>query len=173
MSLVIQLQESETHVYIYPSSLDDDKQLILQSCSSSSSEHNDSIKEILPNHRKILFDKVLGEMLTRHFYLIQHEFLSSDRFEGWIYTYNRHRYKIIISYHSSCSQEQLLLTFKRQSIDYNDMSVTNNFKRKTFAGQNSPMAQSNGTQIKRPKRYDNLNILYTHQKKINLHCILT
>ncbi|CAF0813289.1 unnamed protein product [Rotaria sordida] len=32
------------------------------------------------------------------------------------------------------------------------MSVTNNFKRKTFAGQNSPVAQSNGTQIKRPKR---------------------
>ncbi|CAF4330285.1 unnamed protein product, partial [Rotaria sordida] len=89
MNSVIQLQESETHKNIYPSSLDDDKQQILQSCSSSSSEHNDSIKEILSNHRKILFDKVLGEMLTRHFYLIQHEFLSSDRFEGWIYTYNR------------------------------------------------------------------------------------
>ncbi|CAF1416026.1 unnamed protein product [Rotaria sordida] len=107
MSSVIQLQESETHVYIYPSSSDDDKQLILQTYSSSSSsssvEHDDSIKEILSNHRKILFDKALGEMLTRHFYLIQHEFLSSDRFEGWIYTYNRHRYKIIISYHSSCS----------------------------------------------------------------------
>ena len=42
-------------------------------------------------------------MLTRHFYLTQYEFLQSDRFEGWVYTYNRHRYKIIISYNSSCS----------------------------------------------------------------------
>ncbi|CAF4948344.1 unnamed protein product, partial [Rotaria sp. Silwood1] len=32
------------------------------------------------------------------------------------------------------------------------MSVTNNSKRKTFAGQNSSTTQSNGTQIKRPKR---------------------
>lgn len=42
-------------------------------------------------------------MLTRHFYLTDHQFSSSDRFEGWVYTYNRHRYKIIISYISSCS----------------------------------------------------------------------
>jgi hypothetical protein len=59
--------------------------------------------EILSNHRQIIFDKALGQMLRRHFHLIQHEFTSSDRFEGWIYTYNRHRYKIIISYNSSCS----------------------------------------------------------------------
>ncbi len=39
------------------------------------------------------------------------------------------------------------------------MSVTNNFKRKTFAGQNSVPTTSNGTQIKRPKRYDNLHRL--------------
>ncbi|CAF3586936.1 unnamed protein product, partial [Rotaria sp. Silwood2] len=32
------------------------------------------------------------------------------------------------------------------------MSATNNFKRKTFAGQNSSTTQSNGTQMKRPKR---------------------
>ncbi|UJR27869.1 hypothetical protein I4U23_009134 [Adineta vaga] len=32
------------------------------------------------------------------------------------------------------------------------MSVTNNFKRKTFAGHNSSATPSNGTQIKRPKR---------------------
>lgn len=42
-------------------------------------------------------------MLTRHYYLLQHEFVSCDRFEGWICTYNRHRYKIVISYQSSCS----------------------------------------------------------------------
>ncbi len=42
-------------------------------------------------------------MLIRHFYLVQHEFLSSDRFEGWVYTYNRHQYKVIISHNSSCS----------------------------------------------------------------------
>ncbi|CAF3987454.1 unnamed protein product [Rotaria sp. Silwood2] len=107
MSSTIQLQESETHENIYPSSSDDDKQHILQSrslsLSSSSSEHHDPIKEILSNRRNIIFDKALGQMLTRHFYLIQHEFSFSDQFEGWIYTYNRHRYKIIISYRSSCS----------------------------------------------------------------------
>lgn len=42
-------------------------------------------------------------MLTRHFYLIQHEFVTNDQFEGWVYTYNRHQYKIIISYRSLCS----------------------------------------------------------------------
>ncbi len=36
------------------------------------------------------------------------------------------------------------------------MSVTNNFKRKTFAGQNSTSTTSNGTQIKRPKRYNEI-----------------
>ena len=34
------------------------------------------------------------------------------------------------------------------------MSVTNNFKRKSFAGQNSSTTPANGTQIKRPKRYE-------------------
>ncbi len=38
------------------------------------------------------------------------------------------------------------------------MSVTNNFKRKSFAGQNSTSTPSSSTQIKRPKRYDNLNV---------------
>ncbi|CAF1649783.1 unnamed protein product, partial [Adineta ricciae] len=32
------------------------------------------------------------------------------------------------------------------------MSVTNNFKRKTFAGQNSAPVSANGAQTKRPKR---------------------
>ncbi len=38
------------------------------------------------------------------------------------------------------------------------MSVTNNFKRKSFAGENSSSTPSNGTQIKRPKRYKNLHV---------------
>jgi hypothetical protein len=59
--------------------------------------------EVLSNQRQIIFDKALGQMLTRHFYLTQHKFSSSDCFEGWINTYNRHRYKVIISYNSSCS----------------------------------------------------------------------
>lgn len=45
-------------------------------------------------------------MLTRHFYLTDHEFTSFDQFEGWVNTYNRHRYKIILSYYSSCSCKQ-------------------------------------------------------------------
>ena len=59
--------------------------------------------KILSNHRKILFDKALDRMLAEHFYLIYHEFLSFNRFIGWISTYNHHQYKIIISYYSSCS----------------------------------------------------------------------
>lgn len=42
-------------------------------------------------------------MLIRHFYLTECTFPTSDRFEGWVYTYNRHRYKVVISYQSSCS----------------------------------------------------------------------
>jgi hypothetical protein len=45
-------------------------------------------------------------MLTRHYYLLHHEFVSFDRFEGWIYTCNHHRYKIVISYESSCSCQE-------------------------------------------------------------------
>ncbi|CAF3365609.1 unnamed protein product [Rotaria sp. Silwood1] len=114
MSSVTRLQESEANANIYLSSLNDDRQQVRQSClssssslsSSCSSEHLDSIKDILSNHQKIIFDKAFDQMLTRHFYLIQHEFSSSDRFEGWIYTNKRHRYKIIISYHLSCSCKQ-------------------------------------------------------------------
>ena len=51
-------------------------------------------------------------MLRRHFYLTEHEFPSFDRFEGWVDTYNRHRYQVIISYHSSCSCEK----FKRNNV---------------------------------------------------------
>jgi hypothetical protein len=58
---------------------------------------------MLCSHQQIIFDRAFGQMLTRHFYLIHHEFPSSDRFEGWIYTYNRRRYKVIISYDFSCS----------------------------------------------------------------------
>lgn len=42
-------------------------------------------------------------MLTRHFYLTGHQFTLFDQFEGWVTTYNRHRYKVILSYYSSCS----------------------------------------------------------------------
>jgi Ring finger domain len=42
-------------------------------------------------------------MLRRHFYLIHHEFISFDRFQGWILTTNNHRYKIIIATTFSCS----------------------------------------------------------------------
>lgn len=59
--------------------------------------------EILSHHRQIIFDRAFGQMLRRHFYLIRHEFPSFDRFEGWISTFNRHRYQIIISYNFSCS----------------------------------------------------------------------
>lgn len=59
--------------------------------------------EILSYHRQIVFDRALGQMLRRHFYLVQHQFVSSDRFEGWVYTYNRNRYKIVVSFTSSCS----------------------------------------------------------------------
>jgi len=46
------------------------------------------------------------------------------------------------------------------------MSVTNNFKRKTFAGQNSAPTPSSSTQIKRPKRYNNLNVYIIEFKEI-------
>jgi hypothetical protein len=59
--------------------------------------------EVLSNQQQIIFDKAFGRMLTGHFYLTEHEFSAADRFEGWVYTYNRHRYKVIISYNSSCS----------------------------------------------------------------------
>ncbi|CAF1084672.1 unnamed protein product [Adineta steineri] len=104
MGSMSQLEDSETHENIYPSPLENDTQLILSSSSSSSSADDDLLTtNMLTHDQQIIFDKALGEMLTRHFYLIQHEFLSPDHFEGWIYTYNRHRYKIIISYYLSCS----------------------------------------------------------------------
>ncbi|CAF1498279.1 unnamed protein product [Rotaria magnacalcarata] len=110
MSSEARLQNSAIHENIDQlSSSSDDKQEALSSCS----QHQDSIKkDILSNDRKIIFDKALGKMLIRSFYLIQHEFPSSDRFEGLIYTYNRHRYKIIISYESSCSCK----TFRKNNV---------------------------------------------------------
>lgn len=42
-------------------------------------------------------------MLQRHFYLIDHQFLSPERFEGWVLTKRHHRYKIVISFTFSCS----------------------------------------------------------------------
>lgn len=58
---------------------------------------------MLSNERKLIFDKAFGDMLTRRFYLIEHEFPSSDRFEGLVLTYDRHQYKIIITHQPSCS----------------------------------------------------------------------
>ncbi|CAF2125311.1 unnamed protein product [Rotaria magnacalcarata] len=79
MSSEARLQNSAIHENIDQlSSSSDDKQEALSSCS----QHQDSIKkDILSNDRKIIFDKALGKMLIRSFYLIQHEFPSSDRFE--------------------------------------------------------------------------------------------
>ena len=62
-----------------------------------------SLSDYLSLEQQIVFDKVYGQMLTRHFYLTEHQFTLFDHFEGWVTTYNRHRYKVIVSYHSSCS----------------------------------------------------------------------
>ena len=59
--------------------------------------------EVLTNDRQIVFDKALGQMFRQHFYLAEYTFPSSDRFEGWVYTYNRNQYHVIISEHFSCS----------------------------------------------------------------------
>jgi hypothetical protein len=52
------------------------------------------------------------------------------------------------------------------------MSVSNNFKRKSFAGQNASAAPSNGTQIKRPKRYDNYPSRDWLKEWCNYHSVL-
>lgn len=59
--------------------------------------------EILSQHRQIIFDRAFGQMLQRHFYLMEHRFSSFDRFEGSILTSNRHRYEIVVSSNFSCS----------------------------------------------------------------------
>ncbi|CAF3322335.1 unnamed protein product [Rotaria socialis] len=110
MSSGARLQDSAIHENIGSlSSSSDDKQEALSLCS----QYQDSIKkDILSNDRNIIFDKALGKMLIRSFYLIQHEFPSSDQFECLISTYNRHRCKIIISYESSCSCK----TFRKNNV---------------------------------------------------------
>lgn len=44
------------------------------------------------------------------------------------------------------------------------MSATNNFKRKTFGGQNSSATPSSSTQFKKPKRYDFYKYSLNHKK---------
>ena len=102
------IQKDEIHENFNRSPVDDDDDdqqqiLVSKSSPSSSSVDHYPTTEILSNQRQILFDRALGQMLNRHFYLTEYRFPSSDRFEGWIYTYNRHRYQLIISEQFSCS----------------------------------------------------------------------
>lgn len=59
--------------------------------------------EVLTNDQQIIFDKAFGQMFRQHFYLAEYAFPSFDRFEGWVYTYNRNQYQVIISHQFSCS----------------------------------------------------------------------